>query len=283
MTPSLRIEALSHAFGPRTVLENIDLALPAGRTLALVGPSGSGKSTLLHLCAGLLTVRDGQIENGFARTTMLFQQPHLLPWKSALDNIALGLKAQGMKHAERVVVARAMGRAMGLDDLALAQFPPQLSGGMQSRAALARALVLRPDLLLLDEPFSALDIGMKQQMHRLLLAEQQRRPLAVLMITHDVMEAVALADTVLVLAGAPATIRWRLDLSVPARRRDDAWVHHQTALLLAQGPVRQAFDLPPLVVAAPSLSEPRLEQGLSVGRAVAAMQHAPRDGCEVLL
>ena len=126
MTSSLRIEALSHAFGPRAVLEDIDLALPAGRTLALVGPSGSGKSTLLHLCAGLLTVRDGQIENGFARTTMLFQQPHLLPWKSALDNIALGLKAQGMKHAERVAAARAMGRAMGLDDLALAQFPPQL-------------------------------------------------------------------------------------------------------------------------------------------------------------
>lgn len=215
MTPSLRIEALSHAFGPRTVLENIDLALPAGRTLALVGPSGSGKSTLLHLCAGLLAVREGRIANGFARTAMLFQQPHLLPWKSALDNIALGLKAQGMRRAERMVAARAMGRAMGLDELALAQFPPQLSGGMQSRAALARALVLQPDLLLLDEPFSALDIGMKQQMHRLLLAEQARRPLAVLMITHDVMEAVALADTVLVLAGAPASVRWRLDLRCP--------------------------------------------------------------------
>ena len=283
MTPSLRIEALSHAFGPRTVLENIDLALPAGRTLALVGPSGSGKSTLLHLCAGLLAVREGRIGNGFARTVMLFQQPHLLPWKSALDNIALGLKAQGMRRAERMVAARAMGRAMGLDELALAQFPPQLSGGMQSRVALARALVLQPDLLLLDEPFSALDIGMKQQMHRLLLAEQARRPLAVLMITHDVMEAVALADTVLVLAGAPASVRWRLDLALPAAERGDAWVHHQTALLLAQGAVRQAFELPPLVVAAPSLSEPRLEQGLSAGRAVAAMQHAPRDGCEVVL
>ena len=283
MTPGLHIQGLSHAFGPRAVLENIDLALPAGRTLALVGPSGSGKSTLLHLCAGLLTLRDGRIANGFARTTMLFQQPHLLPWKSALDNIALGLQARGVARAERSAAARAMGRAMGLDELALAQFPPQLSGGMQSRAALARALVLQPELLLLDEPFSALDIGKKQQMHRLLLAEQARRPLAVLMITHDVMEAVALADTVLVLAGAPASIRWRLDLALPAAERGDAWVHHQTALLLAQGAVRRAFDLPPLVAAAPSMSELRLEQGLSAGRAVAAVRHAPRDGCEVVL
>ncbi|MEZ5605968.1 MAG: ATP-binding cassette domain-containing protein [Burkholderiaceae bacterium] len=283
MTPGLHIQGLSHAFGPRAVLENIDLALPAGRTLALVGPSGSGKSTLLHLCAGLLAVREGRIANGFARTAMLFQQPHLLPWKSALDNIALGLQARGVARAERSAAARAMGRAMGLDELALAQFPPQLSGGMQSRAALARALVLQPELLLLDEPFSALDIGKKQQMHRLLLAEQARRPLAVLMITHDVMEAVALADTVLVLAGAPASIRWRLDLALPAAERGDAWVHHQTALLLAQGAVRRAFDLPPLVAAAPSMSELRLEQGLSAGRAVAAVRHAPRDGCEVVL
>ena len=283
MTAGLQVQGLSHAFGPRAVLEHIDLTLPAGRTLALVGPSGSGKSTLLHLCAGLLTVREGRIANGFACTAMLFQQPQLLPWKSVLDNIALGLKARGVARAARQAAARAMGRAMGLDELALAQFPPQLSGGMQSRAALARALVLQPDLLLLDEPFSALDIGMRQQMHRLLLAEQARRPLAVLMITHDVMEAVALADTVLVLAGAPASIRWRLDLALPAAERGDAWVHHQTALMLAQGAVRRAFDLPPLVAAAPSMSELRLEQGLSAGRAVVAVRHAPRDGCEVVL
>ena len=283
MTAGLQVQGLSHAFGPREVLQRVDLTLPAGRTLALVGPSGSGKSTLLHLCAGLLTVREGRIANGFACTAMLFQQPQLLPWKSVLDNIALGLKARGVARAARQAAARAMGRAMGLDELALAQFPPQLSGGMQSRAALARALVLQPDLLLLDEPFSALDIGMRQQMHRLLLAEQARRPLAVLMITHDVMEAVALADTVLVLAGAPARLRWRLDLPVPAGHRDDAWVHRQTARLLAQGAVRRAFDLPPLLAPAPLPTEPGFDQDLAAGRAVAPVQRAPRDGCEVLL
>ncbi|MFD2106453.1 hypothetical protein ACFSL5_00005, partial [Ottowia pentelensis] len=124
-----------------------------------------------------------------------------------------------------------------------------------------------------------------QQMHRLLLAEQARRPLAVLMITHDVMEAVALADTVLVLAGAPARLRWRLDLPVPAGHRDDAWVHRQTARLLAQGAVRRAFDLPPLLAPAPLPTEPGFDQDLAAGRAVAPVpvQRAPRDGCEVLL
>ncbi len=309
MSEALRIERLSHAFGPRAVLEDIHLDLPAGRTLALVGPSGSGKSTLLHLCAGLLTVREGSVRNGFARTAMLFQQPHLLPWKSALDNIALGLKARGMARREYLAAAHAIGREIGLDELALAQFPPQLSGGMQSRVALARALVLQPGLLLLDEPFSALDIGMKQHMHRLLLAEQARRPLAVLMITHDVMEAVALADTVLVLAGAPARLRWRLDLAVPAARRSDAWVHQQAALLLAQGAVRQAFDLPALLSPAdektpnhPHVSSHCLgtadtatadgalteaasagDTPLQAGQGFAVAHQGPRDGCEVAL
>ncbi|HPO20133.1 MAG TPA: ATP-binding cassette domain-containing protein [Rubrivivax sp.] len=241
---ALRVSQLEHAYGPRTVLEGVELQLSAGRTLALVGPSGSGKSTLLHLCAGLLTVRRGRIDNGFARTAMLFQQPHLLPWKTALANVALGLKARAMPRAQRESAARTMGHAMGLDDVALAQFPAQLSGGMQSRVALARALVLEPDLLLLDEPFSALDIGLKGQMHRLLLAEQARRPLAVLMITHDVMEAVTLADSVLVMAGTPAGVRWRLDLALPATERSDEWIYRQTARLLAQPVVRAAFDLP---------------------------------------
>lgn len=276
----LRVSRLSHAFGPRDVLQDISLELEAGRTLALVGPSGSGKSTLLHLCAGLLTVHEGKVENGFARTVMLFQQPSLLPWKTVLDNIALGLKARGVAKMERIARARAMGRAVGLDELALGQFPSQLSGGMQSRAALARALVLEPDLLLLDEPFSALDIGLREQMHRLLLAEQERRRLAVLMITHDLMEAVALADSVLVLAGAPARLRWRLDMAVPAVARGDDWVHRQTALLLSQAPVRAAFELPQVRGAATSLAP---DATLEAGAAVLLRDDAPGERCEVLL
>ena len=250
--PALEVTGLEHAFATRTVLQGVSLRLPAGQTLALVGPSGCGKSTLLHLCAGLLDVRSGEIHNGFARTAMLFQQPTLLPWKTTLDNIALGLKAQGVPGRERLAQATRMGNLLGLDDVALAQFPHQLSGGMQSRAALARALVLSPDLLLLDEPFAALDIGLKAQMHQLLMQEQRSRGLAVLMITHDVTEAVTLADRVLVMAANPGHFVWQMALPVPPMQRDDAWVHNHTAALLAQPVVRAAFDLPPLRTAQPA-------------------------------
>ena len=225
----LTVRGLSHAYALTTVLSDIDLTLPARKVVALVGPSGCGKTTLLHLCAGLLTPQSGTLENRFLASAVMFQQPRLLPWKSTRDNIALGLKAAGMPRAERQRRAQAMGETVGLDMVALDQFPHTLSGGMQSRAALARALVLEPDLLLLDEPFSALDVGLKAQLHRLLLDHQRERGLAVLMITHDLMEAVRLADTVLVMASEPGRIVYRVDLATPALLRDDASVYRTTA------------------------------------------------------
>ena len=139
--------------------------------------------------------------------------------------------------------ASAIGQTVGLDALALGQFPHALSGGMQSRAALARALVLAPDLLLMDEPFSALDIGLKGQLQRLLLDQQAERGMAVLMITHDLMEAVGLADTVLVMAADPGRIVHRLQLATPARQRSDAEVYRSTAELLQAPAVRASFGL----------------------------------------
>src|SRR5690606_532031 len=122
------------------------------------------------------------------------QEPRLMPWKTALDNIALGLKALGIPKPVRRRRAAELGRRMGLSRDDLAKYPHELSGGMQSRVALARALATRPDLLLLDEPFAALDIGLKTELYELLSEQIERFNTAVLMITHDLMEAVRLAD-----------------------------------------------------------------------------------------
>ena len=249
---ALRVQGLSHAFARDEVLSGIDFRVRAGEVVALVGPSGCGKPTLLHLAAGLLTVQEGQVDNAFASTAFMFQQPRLLPWKTALDNVALGLKAAGIKRAERHFRARELALRLGLAHRDLDKFPHQLSGGMQSRVALARALVLAPELLLLDEPFSALDVGLKEELYRLLLDHQAERGMGVLMITHDLMEAVRLSDAILVMAPEPGRIVCRFELGRPAALRDEPWVYHHTAELLQTPAVRESFGLPPVVAAAVS-------------------------------
>ncbi|MBN9460195.1 MAG: ATP-binding cassette domain-containing protein [Burkholderiales bacterium] len=241
---ALELSGVGHAFGPTEVLEGIDLALQPGQTVALVGPSGCGKTTLLHLVAGLLPLREGTISNRFASTACMFQQPRLLPWKTASENIALGLKARGMSRAQRAQRALELGERLGLGADDLAKFPHELSGGMQSRVALARALVLDPQLLLLDEPFSSLDIGLKTELYALLAEHQARRGMAVLMITHDLMEAVRLSDRILVMIAGPGRIARRLVLRDALGRRDDAWVYRSTAALLQDPVVRESFGLP---------------------------------------
>ncbi len=186
------VRGLSRSFGDRAVLAGLDLDIAPGEFVALIGRSGSGKSTLLRALAGLDQEVTGQLYVE-GPVSVAFQEPRLVPWKKVLANVALGLRL-----ADPQAVARTALDEVGLAERASA-WPATLSGGEAQRASLARALVREPRLLLLDEPFSALDALTRITMHRLVLRLWATHCPAVLLVTHDVDEALALADRVLVL------------------------------------------------------------------------------------
>lgn len=241
MGEAMEIKALNHSFGPNKILDNITLQVESQKIVALLGPSGCGKTTLLKLCAGLIELVDGEISSPFTQQAFMFQQANLLPWKNTLDNIALGLKAAGMKKSERQGLASQFGYSLGLSPDDMQKFPHELSGGMQQRVALARAMVLKPDLLLLDEPFSALDMGLKLELYQLLLHHTRELGSTVLMITHDVMEAVRLCDTIYLMQTDPGRIVDEFALNVPIRQRTDTWVYKTAAELMANINVQNSF------------------------------------------
>ena len=192
---AVRVQGLRKAFGDNVVLDGLDLTIAPGELVALLGRSGSGKSTLLRTLAGLDSVQEGTAEVR-GSVSVAFQEPRLLPWKRVADNVALALH-DGSK-ASRAARAR-----IALDEVRLRDkydvWPVTLSGGQAQRASLARALVSAPGLLLLDEPFSALDALTRIEMHELVLNLWREHRPAVLLVTHDVDEALKLADRVLVI------------------------------------------------------------------------------------
>jgi sulfonate transport system ATP-binding protein len=193
-TETARVRGLVKEFGSRRVLDGLDLTLRRGQFTALLGRSGSGKSTLLRILSGMDTDIHGESVVA-GRVSMAFQQPRLLPWRRVWRNVSLGLDTDD----PRGVAERALAEVR-LAERADA-WPRTLSGGEAPRVSLARALVREPDLLLLDEPFGALDALTRLAMHRLVTQLWQRHRPAVLLVTHDVDEALALADRVLVLEG----------------------------------------------------------------------------------
>ncbi len=225
-TPAVRLRGLTRAFGEHVVLDDLDLDIAPGELVALLGRSGSGKSTLLRTLAGLDPVTTGSAEIG-GSVSVAFQEPRLLPWRRVADNVALALR-EGSR-AERRRRARAR-----LDEVGLGEkhdvWPVTLSGGQAQRASLARALVTAPDLLLLDEPFSALDALTRLEMHDLVLQLWAEHRPAVLLVTHDVDEALKLADRVLVVDAGRIAHQVRPELERP---RDPADLHDLRAELLS--------------------------------------------------
>ena len=201
----LEVRNLAKSFGPHAVLDHVSLDVDAGEVVALVGPSGSGKSTLLSLLTGALTPDAGQILFDGAPVTSqdrpfayMPQRDVLLPWRRIIDNAAIGLEVAGMPRAEARVAVSELLESFGLAGTEW-QYPRQLSGGMRQRVSFLRTVVQQRPVLLLDEPFGALDAITRDELQQWLLGMWERSGWSILLITHDVREAVRLADRVLVL------------------------------------------------------------------------------------
>ena len=195
-----------------TALDGVDLTIEPGQVVALIGPNGSGKSTLLRVVAGLLApdrgkvMIDGEpIDGPDPRVGLVFQEPRLLAWRTTASNIAYPLEFAGIGGAARRARVAQLLATVGLE-AAASQIPSQLSGGMRQRAALARTLALEPEVLLLDEPFSALDELTRERLNLELLAITARTPTTILLVTHSVQEAIFLADRVVVLSSRPGRV-----------------------------------------------------------------------------
>jgi NitT/TauT family transport system ATP-binding protein len=210
-------------------LRAVSLAVQGAEFVALIGPSGCGKSTLLKLTAGLIDAGAGEVrvlgrppaEAKAARAFgFVFQDPVLLPWRTALENVQLLLEVTGVARAERAERARALLELVGLADFG-DKLPSELSGGMQQRVGIARALSLDPAILLMDEPFGALDEITRDRMNQELLALWEKTRKTVLFVTHSIAEAVFLADRVVVLSPHPGTVRAVIGIDVPRPRLDD--------------------------------------------------------------
>jgi NitT/TauT family transport system ATP-binding protein len=230
MTGSVGLENLSFAFTTRSgeglpVLDCIDLTIPGGGIVALIGPNGCGKSTLLRVIAGLLVPGSGtaqldgsSIDGPDPRIGLVFQEARLLPWRSAADNIAYPLDLAGWVAEPRAARVGALIDLVGLDPAVADSRPSELSGGTAQRVALARALALEPAVLLLDEPFSALDALSRERFDLELLRLWERAATTIVMVTHSIPEAILVADRVVVMSPRPGRIVADIPVDIPRPR-----------------------------------------------------------------
>lgn len=234
---ALSLSRIGHAYFGRTVLDHIDLAVAPGEVVALVGPSGCGKSTLVHIAAGIVEPLRGTVAAGYRRHAMVFQEPRLLPWATARDNIAYPLRLAGIRARERKARAEAAASQVAFDAVDLDKYPAELSGGMRQRVAIARALAVDPDFIFFDEPFTALDAALKRRMQDLVIEAARSAHFAGLFVTHDLMEAVRVAHRIVVLDLAGRGIAGQRPLPGQPGTRVDGDVFAAVQAFLKQDPL----------------------------------------------
>jgi NitT/TauT family transport system ATP-binding protein len=223
----LEVENLTHAYGDAPpVVSGIDLEVKPGELVSIVGPSGCGKSTLLRCIAGLQTPTGGRVrldgkpvDRVPGNLAVVFQDysRSLFPWMSVRDNVALPLRRRGMNRAQRQENALKALESVGLPDAA-AKYPWQLSGGMQQRVSIARALAYGPEFLIMDEPFGSVDAQTREDLEDLLLRVRGNSGMTILLVTHDIDESVYVGDRVVVLSKGPARVRADLSVGLPTAR-----------------------------------------------------------------
>jgi len=216
----LRVRDLTISYGGEPVLEAVNLTVEEGRFVSLVGPSGSGKSSLLRAVIGLQQPLSGTVETNLARSELglLFQDDALLPWKTARDNVALGLTFNGTERKKALAEAEAWLERLGLAGFG-DRFPRHLSGGQRKRVALAQVLAMKPRLILMDEPFASLDAIVRARVVKDVVALVERERISVLLVTHDLEEALSLSDEVYLLSQGPrAHIIEQYNVPIPRPR-----------------------------------------------------------------
>ena len=215
--PAITIDDLSIQYNTTTVLDSVSCDIPVGQWVSIVGPSGCGKSTLLRCVAGLANPTTGMVQLGCKQPAFVFQDPTLLPWRTVADNIQLPLELEKQSSGNRSERVLKVAQLVGLEAADIDKYPRELSGGMRMRVSIARALVMNPNALLLDEPFAALDEILRQQLNQELLHIWQTQQMTVLFVTHNVSEAIYLSQRVLVL-DANGTMCGDVAIDLPADR-----------------------------------------------------------------
>jgi len=227
----------------KKILKDISFSIKKGQIVSLVGKSGSGKTTLLDITSKQKELDSGKVINSFKTLSFVFQEPRLLPWKNMIGNISFSLIDSDEDKNEIVKKAKEIALTLGLEEKDFKKYPKHLSGGMARRVSIARALIKKPDILFLDEPFNGLDIGIKKELFSSLIKLCKKENIAIFFITHDFSEAVSLSNKIMFLDKKTngSVIEEIVDITTPQEKRDSKYVYQKMVELLENKKIKDLF------------------------------------------